>query len=71
MQISTKYENDSIGTQALITLRRLVDTADREIIVKSSLLLMQISEKMKVDMARFMELFTKSRPEKASVCKNG
>ncbi|OWF46560.1 protein unc-13 homolog D-like isoform X1 [Mizuhopecten yessoensis] len=66
MLISTRYENDDVGNQALSTLKRLMDTANKEIILKSSLLLQQITEKMKVDIARYMEIFTIQHPEKAS-----
>ncbi|XP_069135091.1 protein unc-13 homolog D-like isoform X2 [Argopecten irradians] len=66
MLISTRYENDDVGNQAQTTLRRLMDTANKEIILKSSLLLQQITEKMKVDIARYMEVFTIQHPEKPS-----
>lgn len=67
--ISTKYENEEIGDQAMSTLKRLVKSADSEIILKSQLLLQEIAEKMKIDIARFMEVFTQKRPERASVRK--
>lgn len=66
-RISSTHENDRIGTQAHSTLARLLSTTNKEIIMKSSLLLTQITEKMKVDMAAYMDIFTRKRPEKASV----
>ncbi|XP_076108920.1 protein unc-13 homolog D-like isoform X1 [Mytilus galloprovincialis] len=65
-RISSTHENDRIGTQAHSTLARLLSTTNKEIIMKSSLLLTQITEKMKVDMAAYMDIFTRKRPEKAS-----
>lgn len=67
MLLSTKHENDDIGTKSSSTLSRLIHSAGQEILLKCSLLIAQIVEKMKVDMSRFMVLFTQKTPEKASV----
>ena len=67
MLLSTKHENDEIGNKALSTLSRLIQSTQHEILLKCSHLITQIAEKMKVDIARFMELFTQKTPEKASV----
>ena len=67
--ISTKHESEDVGQRAVVTLSRLLDTADREILLKGRLLLMQIMERMKVDVSRFMEIFTQQTPEKAAVSK--
>ena len=67
--ISTKHESEDVGQRAIVTLSRLLDTADREILLKGRLLLMQIMERMKVDVSRFMEIFTQQTPEKAAVSK--
>ncbi|KAK3103339.1 hypothetical protein FSP39_018605 [Pinctada imbricata] len=64
--VSTKHESEEVGERALATLNRLIDTADQEIILKGKQLLLQIMEKMKVDISRFMEIFTILIPEKAS-----
>ncbi|XP_022345409.2 protein unc-13 homolog D-like isoform X2 [Crassostrea virginica] len=66
MLLSTKHENDDIGNKALSTLSRLIQSTQHEILLKCSHLITQIAEKMKVDIARFMELFTQKTPEKAS-----
>ncbi|KAL5016347.1 hypothetical protein ScPMuIL_005936 [Solemya velum] len=66
MRIATRYESEDVGTQAKSMLNRLIRTASSEIILKSSLLLQQITEKMKVDISRYMEIFTKKNPEKAA-----
>ncbi|XP_045173745.2 protein unc-13 homolog D-like [Mercenaria mercenaria] len=66
MMISTRYDNDSTGNQALATLQRLVDLSNDEILIKSAKLLEQICEKMKVDIERYMEIFTKKEPKKVS-----
>ena len=66
-RISAMHENERIGTQAHATLTRLLNTTNNEIIMKSSLLLTQITEKMRVDMSAYMDIFTRRRPEKASV----
>ncbi|XP_061162989.1 protein unc-13 homolog D-like isoform X2 [Saccostrea echinata] len=66
MLLSTKHENDDIGNKSSSTLSRLITSAGQEILLKCSLLIAQIVEKMKVDMARFMGIFTQKTPEKAS-----
>lgn len=66
-RISSMHENDDVGGQAKKTLSRLLESTNNEIIMKSSLFLSQITEKMKVDMASYMDIFTRKRPEKASV----
>ena len=66
-RISAMHENERLGTQAHATLTRLLNTTNNEIIMKSSLLLTQITEKMRVDMSAYMDIFTRRRPEKASV----
>lgn len=66
MLLSTKYENDDIGNKAISTLSRLIQSSQQEILMKCAQLITQIGEKMKIDMARFMELFTQKTPEKAS-----
>ncbi|XP_062567283.1 uncharacterized protein LOC134229555 [Saccostrea cucullata] len=66
MLLSTKHENDDIGNKSSSTLTRLITSAGQEILLKCSLLIRQIVEKMKVDMARFMGIFTQKTPEKAS-----
>lgn len=67
MLLSTKHENDDIGNKAISTLSRLIQSSQQEILMKCAQLITQIGEKMKIDMARFMELFTQKTPEKASV----
>ena len=67
MMISTRYVTDDAGTHAADMLQRLIDTTNTEILQKSCLLLRQIAEKMRVEMDKYMELFTKKSPEKASV----
>jgi hypothetical protein len=67
MMISTRYCNDAIGHQAQGTLQRLVDLSNEEILIKSAKLLKQICEKMKGDIERYMEIFTKKEPKKVSV----
>ncbi|XP_060589572.1 protein unc-13 homolog D-like isoform X2 [Ruditapes philippinarum] len=66
MMISTRYCNDAIGHQAQGTLQRLVDLSNEEILIKSAKLLKQICEKMKGDIERYMEIFTKKEPKKVS-----
>lgn len=66
MLLSTKHENDDIGNKAISTLSRLIQSSQQEILMKCAQLITQIGEKMKIDMARFMELFTQKTPEKAS-----
>lgn len=67
MLLSTKHENDDIGNKAISTLSRLIQSTQQEILMKCYQLITRIGEKMKIDMARFMELFTQKTPEKASV----
>ena len=67
MMISTRYNTDDVGNQAMDTLYRLINSTNNEILQKSCLLLRQIAEKMRVEMDKYMELFTKHAPEKASV----
>ena len=67
MMISTRYVTDDAGSHAADMLHRLIDTTNTEILQKSCLLLRQIAEKMRVEMDKYMELFTKKTPEKASV----
>lgn len=67
MMVSTRYVTDEVGTHALDTLQRLIQTTNDEILQKSHLLLRQIAEKMRVEMDKFMEIFIEKAPEKASV----
>ena len=67
MMVSTRYVTDDVGAQVTDTLERLIDMANEEILQKCCLLLRQIAEKMRVEMDKYMEIFTKTAPEKASV----
>ena len=70
MTISTRYVTDEVGAQAIDTLQRLINGTNAEILQKCRLLLRQIAEKMRVEMDKYMEIFTKTAPEKASVSYN-
>ena len=67
MMVSTRHQSDDVGQQAMATLRRLIDMSNGEILQKSCVLLKQIVEKMRGDIERYMEIFTKKAPHKASV----
>lgn len=67
MMVSMRYNSDQIGNKALATLQRLVNLANDEILLKSANLLKQICEKMRADIERYMEIFTKKEPKKVSV----
>ncbi|KAL4223873.1 hypothetical protein ACF0H5_017337 [Mactra antiquata] len=64
--MSARYDNDKIGTQAAGTLQRLVDLSNEEILMKSAILLRQICEKMRIDIERYTEKFTRKEPNKDS-----
>lgn len=68
--ISLAHEDPQVGKQALRTWNRLIRTAHEDVLMKSQLLLQQITAKMNVDIARFMEIFTVISPEKAGVSKD-
>lgn len=67
MMVSMRYNSDQVGNKALATLQRLVNLANDEILLKSANLLKQICEKMRADIERYMEIFTKKEPKKVSV----
>nr|KAG5690120.1 hypothetical protein BaRGS_003443 [Batillaria attramentaria] len=64
--LAVRHESARVGKQALATLGRLVASAHADILLKSSLLLREIAEKMKVELKRSMEEFLIKRPEKCS-----
>lgn len=65
--ISARHHSELVGQQSYATLQRLTDMANDEILLKCASLLYQICGKMQIEIERYMELFTRKSPEKASV----
>lgn len=65
--MSIKHENERIGQKAFETLTSLVESANNDISMRAGMLMERITDKMTVDLRRYMERFTKSFPTKKSV----
>ncbi|KAL8571486.1 hypothetical protein ACOMHN_001248 [Nucella lapillus] len=63
-RMARRHESQRVGQAASATLQRLVCSAHADILLKSSLLLREIADKMRVELQRSMQEFLVKRPEK-------
>ncbi|XP_076453401.1 protein unc-13 homolog D-like isoform X2 [Babylonia areolata] len=63
-RLADRHESRRVGKAAIATLRRLVGSAHADILLKSSLLLREIAERMKVELQQSMVEFLVTRPER-------
>ncbi|XP_070205780.1 protein unc-13 homolog D-like [Littorina saxatilis] len=65
-RLAARHESARVGRAAFSTLGRLVSSAHADILLKASILLREIADRMKVELQRSMEEFLVRKPDKCS-----